>query len=219
MFTPYLWAAGMKGTVALGPVAPAVSVDQSFSDILGSMKMGFMGAFEIRNGKWGFVNDLNYLYIAVSATGPAGFVNGELHDKTFFGTFLGTYRLFDQSNGWLDLTGGARIWWRNTQLTITAPGPVALDVTREKSWVDPVIGLRARAYLSPQYFTQISGDYGGFGVGAHSDWQIEGIIGYEINSTKSFFIGYRHLEVDYKKNGYQWDVKLSGPVMGGTFKF
>lgn len=219
IFTPYLWAAGLKGTVALGPLTPPVNVDQSFTDILGHMKMGFMGTFELRNQKIGLLADINYLHVAVSASGPSGFTDGHLNEKTFFGTFAGTYRFAEQAHGWIDVTAGTRIWWRETDLSITAPGPVGLDVQKEKSWIDPVIGLRARTYLMPQYFAQISGDYGGFSVGAKSDWQIEGIVGYEFSTTKSMFIGYRHLEVDYDKNGYRFDVKLSGPIIGGSFKF
>lgn len=83
IFTPYLWAAGLKGTVALGPLTPPVNVDQSFTDILGHMKMGFMGAFELRNQKFGLLADLNYLHVAVSASGPSGFTDGHLNEKTF----------------------------------------------------------------------------------------------------------------------------------------
>jgi hypothetical protein len=214
----YLWAPGLKGDVALGPLAPPVSIDADFGDILDAMKMAAMGSFEARYGRYGFLSDISYLAVEVSATGPLGFVDAKLDDKTFFGTFVGTYRAFEQPTWWLDVVGGARVWWRSDELTIT--GPVrTITASRDKSWVDPVIGLRARAYFSPQVFVQVYGDYGGFGVGAKSDWQVVGLLGYQYNATTSFFGGYRYLSVDYNNNGYVFDVSLSGPIFGASFKF
>ena len=218
-FTPYLWAAGLKGDVAMGPLAPPVAVDLSFGDIFDHLKMAFMGSFEARHGRVGFISDIAYLRLEASATGPLGFVNAELEDRTLFATFLGTYRLVDQGTAWVDITGGGRLWWIDAQLDITAPGPTALSFTREKSWIDPVVGLRARAHLTPQVFVQFDGDVGGFGVASKSTWQIAGILGYQYSPTTSFFAGYRHLEVDYNRNGFVWDVQLSGPVFGASFRF
>jgi hypothetical protein len=218
-FTPYLWAAGLKGDVALGPLAPPVSVDLSFGEIFDHLKMAFMGTFEARKDRFGFIADIDYLRLEASATGPLGFVNARLEDRTFFGTFLGAYRLVDQGTAWVDVTGGGRVWWIDVQLDITAPGPTAVSVTRDKSWIDPVVGLRARAYLTPKVFVQFDGDVGGFGVASKSTWQVAGTLGYQHSATTSFFAGYRYLEVDYNRNGFVWDVQLSGPVLGATFKF
>jgi hypothetical protein len=30
---------------------------------------------------------------------------------------------------------------------------------------------------------------------------------------------YRHLDVDYRDNGFVWDVRLSGPLLGVRFGF
>lgn len=40
---PYLWGAAMSGTTAIDSVGP--DVDASFSDILGSLELGFMGTY------------------------------------------------------------------------------------------------------------------------------------------------------------------------------
>lgn len=180
--------------------------------------MAFMGTFEARNNKFGFIADLNYLAIKVSATGPLGFVNAQLNDKTFFGTFAGAYRLVDQGTAWIDVIGGARVWWRDDVLDVTAGG-LAISPGREKSWIDPIVGVRAQAYLAPKVYVQLYGDLGGFGVGAKSDWQVVGLLGYQYDATKSFFGGYRYLAVNYNQGGYVFDVNLSGPVIGATFKF
>ena len=39
------------------------------------------------------------------------------------------------------------------------------------------------------------------------------------NDTVSATAGYRHLEVDYSNGGFDFDVELSGPVIGATIRF
>lgn len=46
-----------------------------------------------------------------------------------------------------------------------------------------------------------------------------GGVAYEFNDTVSAIAGYRHLEVDYRNNGFRFDVELSGPVIGATIRF
>jgi hypothetical protein len=218
-FTPYLWAAGLKGDVALGPLAPPVGIDLSFGDIFDHLRMAFMGTFEARNGRFGLIADVAYLYLVADATGPLGFFNGQLKDKTAFGTFAGAYRVYDQGGAWFDVVAGGRAWWIDAKLNITGPGPTSISVGRDKSWIDPIIGLRARAHLTPQVFVQLDADVGGFGVASKSTWQVAGILGYQYSPTTSFFGGYRYLAVDYNRNGFVWDVQLAGPVFGASFKF
>lgn len=216
--TPYLWASAMKADVALGPLAPTVHIDASFLDILKHLNMAFAGTFEARYARWGLIADTSYFDVKVSGTGPLGFVNGQVNQQAFFGTFAGAYRIFEQGSSSADIVGGMRVWWLNTDIKITAPGPIALSIVREKSWVDPVVGLRARAYVTPNFFAQIYGDLGG-GAASKSTWQVAGLLGYDYSKTTSFFAGYRYLAEDYNRDGYVFNVKLSGPVFGASFKF
>jgi hypothetical protein len=218
-FTPYLWAAGLKGTVDVGPVAPAANVDVGFVDILKHMKMAFMGTFETRYDKWGLIADLAYLSVKASATGPLGFTDATLKAKTFFGTFAGAYRFVDQPTFWIDGLAGARVWRLSDTLDITAPGPIALSATRSATWVDPIIGVRARVYMTPEIYAELYGDAGGFGIGAKSDWQVAGLLGYRYSKSMSFFAGYRHLAVAYNRDNFVFDVDMSGPMFGASFKF
>jgi hypothetical protein len=216
--TAYLWAAGMNGTVGLGPAVPPVSVDVDFIDILKHLKMGFMGTFEARYAnKIGLIADMSYLSVKVSAAGPAGFFNGELRDKTFFGTYAGAYRVLDSGSFWVDVLAGARVWSRSSTLTITGPGPIGISRGASKTWVDAVVGLRAQADLTPDVFVQLYADAGA--GGAQSDWQAGGFLGYRYSKSTTLFAGYRYLSVDYSRSGYVFDVDLSGPMIGATFKF
>ena len=218
-FTPYLWATGLQGDIDVGPTAPLVSVDAGFDDIIKHTKFAFMGRFEARYDKWGLISDIAYLSVKVSGAGPLGFVDGALKSKTLFGTFVGSYRLVEQQSFWLDGLAGARAWWLSNTLDITAPGPTALSATRDQNWIDPIVGLRARAYVRPDLYLEFYGDACGLGVGAKSDWQVAGLLGYQYSRSVSLFGGYRYLAVNYSRDNFLFDVNMSGPVFGATFRF
>lgn len=73
--TPYLWLAGMKGTVGLNN-GLAKSADFSPGDVLSNLKSGGMIAAEAHNGNWGIAGDLVSATLqnsgSVSMLTPAG---------------------------------------------------------------------------------------------------------------------------------------------------
>lgn len=88
-----------------------------------------------------------------------------------------------------------------------------------QTWVDPVVGLRLRAALSRAAYLTAKADIGGFGLGSELSWQLFG--GLRLNLSPRVFtvIGYRHLDVDYRREGVIFDVALSGFVGGFGFRF
>jgi hypothetical protein len=218
-FTPYFWLAGLSGDVRVGPNAPLTNVDLSFSDIIHHTGFAAMGAAELRNGKFGVVADLMYLSLSASATGPLGYVNGQLKDKTFIGTLNVAYRVIDNGPYWVDFEAGMRGWAMNMDLAFdVVPIGVSRTYSLDKSWVDPIIGVRARADLGSSFFVLGYADVGGFGVASKSTWQVAGLLGYQYSPTTSFMAGYRYLAVDYNRGGFLWDVNMAGPIMAINFK-
>lgn len=59
----------------------------------------------------------------------------------------------------------------------------------------------------------------GGGGGSSSAADIMGRIGYTFTEHLSAFAGYRFLKIDYKNNGFVWDVEYQGPLVGGSYKF
>jgi opacity protein-like surface antigen len=53
-------------------------------------------------------------------------------------------------------------------------------------------------------------DYGGFGVGSDSSWQLQAGVDYRISDAFSARFGYRILKVDYDDNGFRYDIKNDG---------
>lgn len=218
-FTPYFWLAGLSGDVRVGPNAPLTNVDLSFSDIIHHTGFAAMGAVELRNGKFGIVADLIYLSLGARATGPLGYVNGQLKDKTFIGTVNVAYRVIENGPYWVDLEAGMRGWAINMDLAFdVVPIGVSRTYSLDKSWIDPIIGVRARANLGSNFFVLGYADVGGFGVSSKSTWQVAGLLGYQYSPMVSFMAGYRYLAVDYNRSGFLWDVNMAGPIMAISFK-
>jgi hypothetical protein len=67
----------------------------------------------------------------------------------------------------------------------------------------------------------VYGDVGGFGLAAHTDWQVVGTIDYALRSSIDLHLGYRSLNVNYSLNNRPvgFDVNLNGPIIAGTFRF
>jgi hypothetical protein len=67
--TPYLWAASLQGDVGVGRLT-AEDIDASFSDLLKSLSVGFMGSFEAQKDRYGLFADINYIHL--TETPPTG---------------------------------------------------------------------------------------------------------------------------------------------------
>src|SRR5215510_155106 len=62
--SPYLWMAGMDGTVSVK--GHTVKVEHSFSDIFENLKFGVMGLTEMRRGRVGILMDLMWIRLVTS---------------------------------------------------------------------------------------------------------------------------------------------------------
>ena len=60
---------------------------------------------------------------------------------------------------------------------------------------------------------------GGFGVSSDFTWDVMGGLGYEVSDSISLVAGYRGLGVDYKHDGFVFDVVQDGPILGAVFRF
>jgi len=88
-------------------------------------------------------------------------------------------------------------------------------------WTDPLIGGRYHRDLGNGFGLTAYGDVGGFGVGAHTDWQVLGTVDYTLNPSWNLHLGYRSL--NFSSTGsegiFGFDVHLRGPFLAATFRF
>jgi opacity protein-like surface antigen len=228
-FTPYIWGAGMDGSVQVGQL-PSTSVDMSFSDILENLDAGLMGAFEARTGRWGLLFDAVYMKLEDSGTatrtgaGPIGATasaSAQLEvTQTLYAAAV-AYRI-TEGRAPLDLIGGLR--YLETEADARIEGSLfAQTATAErsakKSWTDPYIGLRLQQPLAARWTLVSYADIGGFGVGSDFTWHALLGVNYEFSKAIAGKIGYRILDVDYDKDGFAYDMAYSGLYFGLGIRF
>jgi len=218
----YLWAPSLSGSTRIGRL-PTLDIDASFSDLLDNLDFAFMALGEVRKDKWGFFVDVMYTKLSSSGTaGPQGGLEVGIGNQLTTATFMGEYRVVQDDNTSVDLMAGARVWDVGLDATVTgAAGPFSVDFQQNASrtWVDPMIGVKARFQGSSPWYISTWGMIGGFGAAADIDWDVFGGVGYQFNDTFSLLAGYRAVGVDYDRDGFLFDIVQQGPIFGGVFRF
>jgi hypothetical protein len=228
--TPYLWLGGVHETIQT-PIAraPSVGVDISALDVLDHLSaVPFMGSLEIRDGPFGLFGDGLHIPLGTGITTPRDLFSGghaELIQNT--ATALLLYRALEQPTQYADLGIGFRAWTFTANLTLNPGILPGASANRSASWGDPLIGGRYHidfpsGTLPSGFGLTGYGDVGGFGLGAHSDWQLIGSIDYTPTPWINLHLGYRTLNFSYTASGgfnLGYDVHLRGPILAATFKF
>jgi hypothetical protein len=215
--TPYLWMSGTKVDIET-PQGEDIKVDESFTDILGDLKFAFMGAFEVKHGRFVSVQDIIYLNLGTSGSGPLGFVDVDVDMKLLSTTHLFGYRVVDEGPMFVDLFAGGRITSIKVDLDLTGPLQT-IERDSKKTQFGPVIASRFRAPLGGKWGAAIYGDVGGFGVGADLSWQLLGTVQYDLSDRWRLLAGWRHFYAKQSKDDFDVRMKLDGPILGATYRF
>jgi hypothetical protein len=222
--TPYLWLASVHATTTT-PLArePEVNSNVSFIDLLSHLDGApFMGSGEIRYGQLGFLMDAIHLPVSTNITTHDIFYRGgtaELAANT--GTGIALYRVLDDPVQFADAGLGFRAWGFSSRVELN-PGLLAgAAASRSAGWADPLIGARYHRDLGNGFALTAYGDVGGFGVGAHTDWQVFGTIDYSLSPSWNLHLGYRSLNFDItgSEGRFGFNVHMRGPIFAGTFRF
>jgi len=221
--TPYLWIAGISGSVRT-PFSrvPERSVEASFGDTFSNLSgFAFMGAAEMRYGRFGLMTDILTLSVESDLSTPRDrlFAGGTGRVSVTMGSVLATYRPWEDGTNALDLGVGFRPWSVSTRLTLNEGLLAARTLKPSANWVDPVLALRYTRNLGGGWGASFYGDVGGFGAGSEVTWQLLGTINYQVTDSIALRAGYRHLQVDHRRRGTDIDIGLSGPVLGASFRF
>jgi hypothetical protein len=204
----YMFGAGMDGKTGIRPAI--ADVDESFSDILNDLQLGFMGRARARHGDWSFGTDIIYMGLGASSEQPnlrvdidqwAVELNVGFQLTPTFMSLIGAR--YNQLSAVVEL----QTFGRTTSGTI--------------EWWDPIIGGILTLPIGEHWNFQFHGDIGGFGVGSGSDlaWQAELLFNWFVTPSTSLMMGYRYVSTDYDNNGFVYDVVSQGPQLGITMRF
>jgi hypothetical protein len=218
-FSPYLWFAGMHGTV--GALDRDLSFHASPGDILSHFDIGLMGETELSRNR--ILIPIDLLWIRLSDSQPLPFpslsaVSADARVGQFVLTPKIGYRVFDSDLLKIDALTGFRYWHLGEKLSFN-PSALGLNFSGSQSWTDPLVGGRIQTFLSSKSEFTIAGDVGGWGAGSQLDYQVVGLIGYKMKPKATLQVGYRYLHVDYRSGGATYDTNTSGALFGVTFKF
>jgi hypothetical protein len=234
---PYLWMAGLEGTVDAD--RHSADVDVSFSDIWDVLDIGVLAAFEARRGKFSVTTNAIYMKISPDAGGPVGPLLPIAPPGSFSVRVTTQELIFELRPAWevlslplfgagderriaLDLGPGARAFWIDNHIDVKLQpgvpvGPFQSRFDESGFWVDLVGAARVRAQLTENIGLVVSGDYGGFDIGSssHRTWSAAGYLSYALGEHWDLAGGWRTLELE--RGGV--DLEMSGPLVGVNYRF
>jgi hypothetical protein len=209
---PYVILPSMDGDVVLR--GREAELDVGPDDIFSHLNMGFQGYFEASNGAMGFALDV--VYMDLDATDDDRLAEVDATQSAV------TPMVFARVAPQLDFYVGAR--FNSIGGDADFQGPLGLQtVEQDKSWIDPLVGVRFAAPIGEKWNFEISGDVGGFGVGSDLAVNVWPMVGYEISDNAQLAFGYRILYTDYDSGTgaelFAYDVLTMGPVIGAVIGF
>jgi hypothetical protein len=214
--SPYLWFAGVHGTV--GAKGRAASVHASFGDIFSKLNIGLMAATEFRRNR--IVIPIDYMWMKLSDdlalpvnTPNAASIKVKVNQSIL--TPKVGYRVVNGEKLQVNGLVGIRYFYMGNSLTLQ-PTSVLGGISESANWVDVVGGANIRMALSPKAVVMILGDAGG--GGANSDYQVAAMLGYKIKPKIFLQAGWRYMDVNYRPSStFVYDCATSGIVLGATF--
>jgi len=209
--SPYLWFPGVHGT--LGLRERTVSIHASPGDLLSNFRIGLMGTADLRHRRLVLPVDMIWIRLGDDKALPfpgLGQSSAEVRASQSVLTPKIGYRVVDRDALKVDALTGFRYWHVGQNLQFS---PSGIEFSGSLNWVDPLVGGRILAALSPKVTVTIAGDVGGWGAGSELDYQLAGLLGYRIKPSWTLQAGYRYLYVNYR-SGIIFDAATSGVMFG-----
>lgn len=214
--TPYVWAAGIGGSITPFAGGPTVEIDKSFSDLLEDLDIAFFVSGFVRRDRLVLLGDFSHSSSSKEGRVPTLGIPAEGRLRQTSLTLAGGYRAVESPGATVDLLAGGRAWWLRGSVEVPLAG---VDRSPELGFVDPVVAARANIGLAPRWSVIAYGDIGGFGIGSKSTSQLLGTVNYRTSDSLYLSAGYRHLHVDRRTSGTRVDATMSGPLLGATWRF
>jgi hypothetical protein len=224
LVTPYLWLPWMSTNIR-----PSDTRIQSVSDTIGAGTViehltwvPFMGQAEFRSGPFGLVVD--YIHAPLKSgisTDRIRFGGGTGNFTLNTGSAVLLYRTLALANQSADLGVGFRAWGLDGEIALDRrrQGLPPYTIANGLAWADPLIVGRYRYDFGNGFAATAYADLGGFGLGAHFDWQLMATIDYTIRPGFDLHAGFRSLNFSYGAPRANIKVNMNGPIISATFRF
>jgi len=225
---PFLWSPAINGTMEIQ--GEKTKVNESMSDVLKKVNMGFMFAIEARKGAWGLY--FSPMYVSLKDNATVEPINVTLNNKMWILDLGGFYRLQEWQtmgalqNSYLDLRFGARYWNLKSSIDVGVNGNGVFAATNSTDWLDPTLGIRLNVFLTQKLFINIAGDLGGaniFKKSSHFSVDAFAGPGFSFTPNVSMLLGYKMLYVNRQDGSgnseLYWKTTFHGPALAVEIKF
>lgn len=219
--TAYGWFPGVTTTVET-PIGE-IEAEVDFDEILETLDIAFLGAFEARKGKISLIGDLQFFDIsAETERAPGSFTGAEIDSQLLIFSAYATYALVDQDDLRFDVGGGLR--YNDTSVEaqlLQESGTASASFENDGGWTDLLLAARVHRQFNDKWYGIGYADIGGFGIGDSSEltWQLSAGAGYAFNDKWSMVGGYRHYSVEHGEELVTATIEASGPFLGVQIKF
>ena len=201
------------------PLAPTVPVDLSFGDLFEKLDFAAMLAVEARRDELYLRSDTSYVSLSTTAPSPVpNFDEAAISSKTFQTMLAAGYSMVDTPRLRAEVFAGGRLWAIKSELVLTA-GDEVTRTESSKTFIDPVLGVSATTALSENFAIDLTATVGGFGIGAESEYGALGALKWQAGDSWGIAAGYRYLSVNYRDEGFVFDVEQHGPFISGYLEF
>lgn len=217
-FAPYFWAASVDGKT--GPVGTygysPVESNMNFNEIFDDSNFSFMAFGEARHEKISLFGDFSYVNFS-----PNQKVSSQtnLNVKVKLATLaLGVgYAVIDDVNTTLDVVMGGKLWHSSMNYHVSGGYLDGVSRDGDATWVDVFSGFKGRKNITESIFVEGWALAGG--GQSKFIWDVSGVIGINFYSNWNLSAGYRVVDADYHRDGYVFDIKQKGPIMGIYSRF
>jgi opacity protein-like surface antigen len=230
--TLYLWLPSIDGDLKYTLPGGGGTLPIDASEVLDSLDMTFMVAFEARYNKLSFATDFIYLDLSNSKNtvipiGPVAVdVNAGLSIKGWTVTGIVGYDMVQTDRVRLAVIGGVRYFTLDADLDINRsldlPSPPFSPSTKSHHFSestdlwDGIVGVRGSIMLNEHWYLPY---YADIGTGdSDLTWQLFGGIGYMFN-WGDIKLGYRYLKYDQDDDKFFQNFTFDGFLLGVGFRF
>lgn len=169
---------------------------------------------EARKGRHSISGEAIWLAIKDDTESRFGFLDPDFSVYGHMYALAYGYAVHDSARTRLELTGGLRHWDANLKVDAGRLG----SATASATITDPILGLRGEHVLGDRWHLVAEGSYGGFGIGAKRDFDLQLGATYRISKRLAARIGYRHLQVDFDSDTLR-KLAVFGPTVGLDLRF
>jgi hypothetical protein len=213
--TGYLWIPGIHGEV--GAHGFDTSIHVSGSEIFSNFRGGFLGVFTPSYNRFSAPVDFMWMRLRDSKSIPVA-PNYSVRATLNFSVATPKVNVLVVDNPKIKIygTSGVRIWHVGTTLVLV-PTIGGRNLYSGPTWADFVAGARFTVPLGEKASVDVLGDAGA--GGATLDYQVVGILNYQVKPKLALQAGWRYLTEHYGNNGNILNTTVQGVVFGATYKF